>query len=108
MSESSIQIDVYVQIPPEAFEPQVGESAEDVRQILVDAILDEQAVRMAYRKVEGEPPQVRTVSPKNIVPTADGSEKIVGHDHDREEPRFFRLDRIEAVVSAPDVEPYRI
>ena len=79
---------------------------EDIRYGLDLAISEGGAVSFVYDRGSSNPPQVRTLTPSEIIPARDGEFAVLGHDHDRDEPRQFRLDRIEALVPS-DVEPYR-
>ena len=85
-----------------------AQSYEDIRQVFRDAIADGTAVRFIYERADDPVPELRTLSPGEIVGNGNGEESVLGHDHDRDFARRFRLDRISAVDFAPDVEPYRV
>jgi predicted DNA-binding transcriptional regulator YafY len=67
---------------------------------LADAIRRRRRVRFAYRSFSGEETQ-RDVSPHGLVVHA-GRWYLAAHDHDREDMRTFRVDRMTAVALARD------
>lgn len=66
------------------------------RDTLVRAQVTRTAVRFTYRPL-GRTAAVRTVDPYALIHRR-GRWYVVGHDHDRDEERAFRLDRIEGRV----------
>lgn len=60
-------------------------------------------IMLVYEKPDEEP-QHRLVSPSEVWEAKDSSLILSAYDHGREEPRSFRLDRIERIYDAPDVE----
>jgi predicted DNA-binding transcriptional regulator YafY len=84
---------------PRAERPPIGVALDAPHlQALVGAQLSATSVRFAYRPL-GRDVSDRTVDPYAIVHRR-GRWYLVGHDHDRDERRAFRLDRIEGAVSA--------
>lgn len=71
-----------------------------VTQELDNAVASETPVFIVYAKTD-EPPQNRLVSPSEIWEAKDSSLILSAFDHGREEPRSFRLDKIERVYDAP-------
>lgn len=67
------------------------------REELLEAQRTRSTVRFAYRPVQRDR-QTRTVDPHGLVHRR-GWWYLVGHDHDREARRAFRLDRIEGQVT---------
>jgi predicted DNA-binding transcriptional regulator YafY len=61
--------------------------------VLAEAQLTRTTVRFGYRSAAGEQSE-RTVDPHALV-NRRGSWYLVGHDHDRDAPRAFRLDRVQ-------------
>lgn len=83
----------------------IVENAQDVG---IAATLDYAAsarvpIMLVYEKPDEEP-QHRLVSPSEVWEAKDSSLILSAYDHGREEPRSFRLDRIERIYDAPDVE----
>lgn len=78
---------------------EVSESL-DVTQELDTAIAAEMPVFIVYAKTD-EPAQHRLVSPSEVWEAKDSSLILSAFDHGREEPRSFRLDKIERVYGAP-------
>lgn len=69
------------------------------------AALNEVPLMIVYEKTD-EPPQHRLVSPSEVWEAKDSSLILSAFDHGREEPRSFRLDRIERIYDAPDDTDY--
>lgn len=67
------------------------------------AAANETPVMIVYEKTN-EPAQHRLVSPSEVWEAKDSSLILSAYDHGREEPRSFRLDRIERIYDAPDVD----
>lgn len=67
---------------------------------LAEAVVSRRAVRFSYRTSRGEV-ATRTVDPAAVV-TRAGSTYLVGRDHDRDDLRAFRTDRMLGVVEMLD------
>lgn len=108
MSEAAV-INVFIQTHVyDQGEARVDQSYEDIRQVFRGAAEDEVAVRFVYDPLDPDAVrQIRTLTPSEFVGNGNGDESVIGHDHDRDYARRFRLDRVRAVEYAPDVEPYR-
>lgn len=65
---------------------------------LLAALRERRAVNFDYRGPDAPVAGRRRVDPWGVV-GRDGRWYLVGHDHDREEPRVFRLSRIEGAVT---------
>lgn len=64
----------------------------ELSEVIDNAIVNEEIVRFWYLPGESlSPPQWRTLSPYEA---SEDGETILGYDHDREELRRFRFDRI--------------
>jgi predicted DNA-binding transcriptional regulator YafY len=63
---------------------------------LVQAIEDRQAVSFRYASGSGEVGQ-RTIDPW-LIAWRRGRAYVIGHDHERQAQRVFRLDRIEGII----------
>lgn len=72
---------------------------------LAEAVVGRRVVRFDYRTADGRASR-RTVDPAAVVNRA-GHSYLVGHDHDRQGQRAFRLDRVEGAVEvlAQDAGP---
>lgn len=81
----------------------LGARSESDTERLLDFSLEER-VRMilTYQKV-GEDAELRFVSPYEKRTAADGATLLIGWDHERDDFRTFRLDRI--IGSAITAEP---
>jgi predicted DNA-binding transcriptional regulator YafY len=67
----------------------------DARDYIVEGLDLELAVGIVYCKdAPGAEPEARTISPWEIVESAAGDESIIAYDHDRDDVRRFRIDRI--------------
>lgn len=73
------------------------ESADPNVGVLVDAAREAQVVRFRYRKPGANDVETRTIEPWGL-PFWHGRWYVVGQDRDREQPRAFRLSRIEGEV----------
>jgi proteasome accessory factor B len=69
---------------------------------VADAIVERRAVTFRYRRADGDASD-RTVDPYAVAGRR-GSWYVVGRDHDRDDLRAFRLDRVEGRI-APTGEP---
>jgi proteasome accessory factor B len=88
--------------PPAATEARVALEAHAVDGV-ADAVVERRAVRFRYRTGTGQESD-RTVDPYGVV-LRRGTWYVVGRDHDRDDLRAFRLDRIRdrvQPVGAPD------
>lgn len=74
----------------------------DLRAELEQAISAEQPVMITYVSVDGEW-TTRTIEPYELFRTRDGHLIVRAMDRLRDEPRSFRLDRIEALNPFPGV-----
>lgn len=83
-----------------------AEQVATVESDLTAAIAGAVPVTLSYAKV-GEPPEPRTISPYEIVTSAEGDESVLGYDHGRQGLRRFRLDRVELVLDASEIADYR-
>lgn len=63
---------------------------------VADAVVGRQAVRFSYRKADGQDSD-RVVDPYGVV-LRRGAWYVVGRDHDRDDLRAFRLDRVQGRV----------
>lgn len=63
---------------------------------VADAVVGRQAVRFAYRTASGEQ-RDRTLDPYGVV-LRRGTWYVVGRDHDRDDLRSFRLDRVRGAI----------
>lgn len=64
---------------------------------LDEAIRQQVPVELSYRKADAKTPEARIVSPSELWEAKDSSFILSAFDHGRDEPRSFRLDRIESV-----------
>lgn len=60
-------------------------------------------VALVYHKPE-ESPMLRWVSPYEVRDSAKGNRLLIGYDHNREDIRQFRLDRISEVEATDEIE----
>ncbi len=65
---------------------------------IFDAICNGKAVRFTYKSREQDEIQTRTVDPWRIIVTG-GHWYLVGFDHDRQERRTYKLERIKSQIS---------
>jgi len=61
------------------------------------------ALHFFYRKGAGEPVELRALSPYELRTSAAGHLLVLGFDHDRQEVRHFRIERVRGTLSAPDL-----
>lgn len=78
-------------------------SAAPLDEILETAIATKQPLRILYAKPD-EAASERIVSPSEVWEAKDSSLILSAFDHGRDEPRSFRLDRIEDAITVDDVE----
>lgn len=83
------------------------EVAGDVAVELDAALAAQVPVMLVYQKPGDEPPQHRLVSPSEVWEAKDSALILSAFDHGRDEPRSFRLDRIERVYEAPEGTDYQ-
>lgn len=109
MPEVSIEnLTIHITLDSEAaVGPFVAQSYEDIVDLFDEASDNGEAVRFVYEGPNNYPAQIRTITPSVIQSARDGEEAVLGHDHDRDAPRQFRLDRVTYATVADDVEPYR-
>ncbi len=78
-------------------EPKIG-AAEPALPSMLGAVRAERAVRFSYRRASDSEVATRTLDPWGVI-SWRGHWYVVGHDHDRDAARCFRLSRI---VGTPD------